>query len=402
MRILNVSQNYYVVGGMDRMMFEQARILEERGHEVVPFTAADPRDQFSPWAAHFPPAAPTDHTPLTELPATLYRSSAAKALRALMHNEAFDVVHLHSWYKRLSPAILPVLRDAGVPVVQTLHEYRSVCSRSTMFRDGEICRQCAGGRHWPAIVHRCNGSVAKTLASVAEMTIADQLGYRTVVQRFLPVSDFQRSLLIEMGMQDAQMRTLPNPVRMPDEALPASDDMVGCVLFVGRLESYKGVDVFMDLVRGRPDVRFAMAGDGSARTAIEAAHLANLAILGQLNQVDLLSAIRSAACVVVPSLWPEAFGLTAVEAMAAGTPIIASRTGGLTEIVRNGTDGYLVDPGDRDGFITAIDQILDDPARARAMGKAGRARAAEAFSEDRFYARLMAIYGEVIAEGTPQ
>jgi glycosyltransferase involved in cell wall biosynthesis len=402
MRILNISQNYYVAGGMDRMMFEQARILEERGHEVVPFTAADPRDQSSPWAVHFPRAAPTDHTPLAEMPATLYRSSAAKALRALMHEEAFDVVHLHSWYKRLSPAILPVLRDAGVPVVQTLHEYRSVCSRSTMFRDGQICRKCAGGRHWPALVHRCNGSVAKTLASVTEMTIADQLGYRTTVQRFLPVSDFQRSLLSEMGMPDAQMRTLPNPVSMPDEAPPASDYMVGYVLFVGRLESYKGVDVFTDLVRARPDVRFAMAGDGSARASIEAAHLTNLTILGQLNQADLLAAVRTAACVVVPSLWPEAFGLTAVEAMAAGTPIIASRTGGLTEIVRDRTDGYLADPGDRDGFIAAIDQILADPTRARAMGKAGRARAADAFSEDRFYARLMTIYSDVIAEGPPR
>lgn len=383
-------------------MFEQARIFEERGHEVIPFTAADPDDQFSPWAAHFPSAARTDHTPITEVAATLYRRSAAKALHGLMSDFTFDIVHLHSWYKRLSPAILPVLRDAGVPVVQTLHEYRAVCSRSTMFRDGAICRECAGGRHWPALVHRCNGSVAKTLASVAEMTIADGLGYRSIVKRFLPVSDFQRGLLREMGMADAQMRTLPNPVSMPAAAPPAGEDKIGPVLFVGRLESYKGVDLFIDLVRARPDVRFAMAGDGSARASIEAAPLANLTLLGQMGRAELLAAVRAAACVVVPSLWPEAFGLTAVEAMAAGTPVVASRTGGLSEIVRDTVDGYLVEPGDLDGFIAAIDQILVDPARARAMGQAGRGRAAEAFSEDRFYTRLMTIYSDVIAEGQPR
>ncbi|WP_230772233.1 glycosyltransferase family 4 protein [Sphingomonas sp. Leaf4] len=399
MRILSISQNHYVAGGMDRMMFEQARILEERGHVVVPFTAADPADHPSPWAAHFPPAARTDHTPLAEVPATLYRPAAARALRDLMRKEAFDVVHLHSWYKRLSPAILPVLRDAGVPVVQTLHEYRTVCSRSTMFRDGTICRACAGGRRWPALVHRCNGSLPKTMISVAEMVLADRLGYRQIVRRFLPVSDFQRELLCEMGMPDARMRTLPNPVGIPDAhpMPPAGAD--GPVLFVGRLESYKGVDLFVALARMRPDVRFVMAGDGSARSAIEARQPANLTLLGKLDSRALLDVVRGAACVVVPSLWPEAFGLTAIEALAAGTPVIASRTGGLAEIVRDGIDGFLVASGDQDGFAAAVDRILADPVRARAMGAAGRAHAAEAFSEDQFCARLTAIYHEAIAEG---
>lgn len=402
MRILSISQNHYVAGGMDRMMFEQTRILEERGHMVVPFTAADPADQPSPWATHFPGAARTDSTPMAEIPATLYRLAAARALRALMRAEAFDIVHLHSWYKRLSPAILPVLRDAGVPVVQTLHEYRAVCSRSTMFRDGAICRECAGGRHWRAVAHRCNGSLAKTLASVAEMTIADALGYRDIVQRFLPVSDFQRELLVEMGMPDARMRTLPNPVHIPDiDALPPPAD-AGRVLFVGRLESYKGVDLFVKLARARPGVRFAMAGNGSARAAIEAQRPDNLALLGKLDRDALLDAVRGAACIVVPSLWPEAFGLTAVEAMAAGTPVIASRTGGLTEIVRNGIDGHLVPPGDVDAFASAVDRILADPVRARAMGQAGRAHATEAFSEDRFHDRLLSIYREAIARGAPR
>lgn len=402
MRILTISQNHYVVGGMDRMMFEQARILEARGHVVVPFTAADPADQPSAWAGYFPPAARTDHTPLAEVPATLYRPAAARALRALMRAQQFDIVHLHSWYKRLSPAILPVLRDSGVPVVQTMHEYRAVCSRSTMFRDGAICRECAGGRHWQALRHRCNGSLAKTLVSVAEMTIANQLGYRSVVRRLLPVSDFQRALLHDMGLPDAQMRTLPNPVDVPPSPPSPTAARPGHVLFVGRLESYKGVDLFLDLARARPGATFVMAGDGSARGAIDAARPANLVMLGRLERPELLDAMRAAACVVVPSLWPEAFGLTAVEAMATGTPVIASRTGGLTEIIRDEMDGYLVPPGDVAGFAEAVDRILADPLRARAMGDAGRIRAIEDFSEDRFYASLMDIYREVIAEGALQ
>lgn len=399
MRILSISQNHYIAGGMDRMMFEQARILEEQGHSVVPFTAADPADRPSPWARHFPAAARTDRTPLAEVPATLYRPAAARALHDLMRTEAFDVVHLHSWYKRLSPAILPVLRNAGVPVVQTLHEYRTVCSKSTMFRDGAICRACAGGRRLPALVHRCNGSLVKTLASVAEMTVADTLGYRRIVRRFLPVSDFQRDLLCEMGMPPTRMRTLPNPVAIPDVPLPPPAAADGPVLFVGRLESYKGVDLFVDLARMRPAVRFVMAGDGSARAAIAAVRSPNLTLLGKLDPAELLRVVRAAACVVVPSLWPEAFGLTAIEALAAGTPVVASRTGGLTEIVRDGIDGHVVAPGDTAGFAAAVDRLLADPIAARAMGAAGRTHAAASFSEARFGARLVAIYHEAIMEG---
>ncbi|KQU46003.1 hypothetical protein ASG67_15470 [Sphingomonas sp. Leaf339] len=397
MRILNISQNHYIAGGMDRVMFDQTCILEAHGHEVVPFTAADPTDAPSPWADRFPKAARTDSTPLSEVPATLWRPRAARALANLLRDEQFDVIHLHSWFKRLSPAILPALARARAPVVQTLHDYRTVCSRSTMFRDGGICYECAGGRRWPALRHRCNGSVAKTIASLADMEIADRLGYRGIVRRFLPVSEFQRQLLRTMGLPDDRMRTLPNPVAIP--ARPAPPPGKGApVLFVGRMEGYKGANLFAELARGRPDAVFAMAGEGSLHAAIAASRPANLQMLGQLDQATLAQAVAAATCVVVPSLAPETFGLAAAEAMAAGKAVIASRTGGLTEIVRDGIDGILVEPGDVRGLSDALDRILADPERARAMGVIARKRVTETYSGDRFHERLIAIYDEVMME----
>lgn len=398
MRVLSISQNHYVAGGMDRVMFDQIRILETHGHMVVPFTAADPADAPSPWESRFPRAARTDRTPPAELPATLWRPAAAAALERLLRDQRFDIIHLHSWFKRLSPAILPVLARAGTPVVQTLHDYRTVCSRSTMFRDGGICRECAGGRRWPALRHRCNGSVAKTLASIAEMTIADRVGYRAIVRRFLPVSAFQRRLLSGMGVPDARMRTLPNPVAIPPAFTPVAG---GPVVFAGRLEIYKGAQLFADLARMRPHMDFVLAGEGSLHAAIAADRPANLRLLGHLDQAGLARVVAGARCVVVPSLAPETFGLAAAEALAAARPVIASRTGGLAEIVRDGIDGILVEPGDLDGLAGALDRVLADPDRAGAMGRAGRARVAEAYSEDRFHERLMAIYEEVMTEAVP-
>ena len=399
MRILSISQNHYVAGGMDRVMFDQMRILEARGHAVVPFTAADPADAPSPWSDRFPTAARTDSTPLPEVPATLWRPAAAQALRDLLRDEQFDVIHLHSWFKRLSPAILPVLAHARVPVVQTLHDYRTVCSRSTMYRGGGICQECTGGRRWPALRHRCNGSLAKTIASLAEMEIADRLGYRAIVRRFLPVSEFQRRLLRSMGLPDDRMRTLPNPVSIPRQSAPHPKNDAS-VVFAGRLEIYKGAHLFVELARSRPGVAFTMAGEGSLYAEIVADKPANLRLLGQLDQGALAQTVEAAACVVVPSLAPETFGLAAAEAMAAGKPVIASRMGGLTEIIRDEIDGILVEPGDVGRLSIALDRMLADPERARTMGMAGRGRVAETFSEDRFYDRLIAIYDDVMMEGT--
>lgn len=397
MRILSISQNHYVAGGMDRVMFDQARILAARGHEVIPFTAADPDDADSVWSSYFPPAPRTDGTPLRDVPATLYRKSAAAALSRLLADQRFDIVHLHSWFKRLSPAILPVLRRSGLPVVQTLHDYRSVCSRSTMLRDGRICRDCAGGRRWNALLHRCNGTLAKSVASVAEMTMADLLGYRRAVRLFLPVSEFQRDLLRDMGLPDSKMRTLPNPVAIP--TISAHDTMGGGrlrVLYAGRLEDYKGAHLFADLAAHRPSLRFVMAGHGSAFEALAARRLPNLELLGQVDRASLAAMMASAACVVVPSLCPETFGLAAAEALAAQVPVVASRIGGLTEIVRDGVSGLLVQPGDLTALMAAVDALLADPARASDMGRAGQADVASRFSEDRFYAASMAIYTELL------
>jgi len=135
--------------------------------------------------------------------------------------------------------------------------------------------------------------------------------------------------------------------------------------------------------------------------AIAAARPANLRLLGQLDQTTLSHTLASAVCVVVPSLAPETFGLSAAEAMAAGKPVIASRTGGLTEIVRDGIDGILVPPDDLPGLCQALDRILTDPVQAKAIGEAGRTRVAETYSEDHFHNRLIAIYDEVLHEGTP-
>lgn len=397
LRILNVSQNYYVRGGMDIAMFRLEEILKAHGHQVIPFAGADPANRPSEYARYFPPAPPTSDTGSADLLRTLYSPAARRAIGRVLDEQAIDLVHLHSYFKRLTPAILPEIARRGIPIVQTMHEYRAVCPISLLYRDGHVCTDCHDRRYTQVVRHRCaGGSLTRSLWNMAEMRLSDMLGHKRDIARYLSVSDYQRDRLIEMGMAGERIETIHHPVTLP----PAADDTPrDYVLFVGRLERYKGIFPLVDVARALPAIRFVFAGEGPDGDAVRAhaAGLANVEWRGNLDGAALATARNGALCAIVPSLGPEPFGLTSIEALAHGTPVIASAIGGVAETVRDGIDGFHVAPGDHDALIDRILRFADAPDMARRMGMAGRARAAEDFSPERYYQRTMAVYRQVLA-----
>lgn len=399
MRILNVSQNYFVVGGMDVAMFTLERVLRAHGHEVIPFAAADPQNAPTPYARYFPPAPRTEATSPKALLQALYSPSARRALAHLLDEHPVDLVHLHSYFKRLTPAILPELRRRHIPVVQTLHEYRAVCPVSTLYRDGQLCTDCRGGRYREVLRHRCaGGSLVRSAWNYAEMQASDWLGHKRDITRYITVSDYQHDLLIGMGMDPHKLVTVHHPVDLPPKPQPGGRS--GEVLFFGRLETPKGADLLIEIAAGLPDQRLVIVGDGSRREdLIQAARdqgLGNVEFRGVLRGDALHAAIGQASCVIVPSLWPEAFGLTCVEALAHATPVVASAIGGMLDTVRDGIDGFLVPPGDVAAMVNRVRRLTAAPALARRMGEAGRQRMASEFSAELFYQRTLGVYEDAI------
>lgn len=403
MRILNVSQNYFVVGGMDVAMFTLERTLRDHGHQVIPFAAADAQNEDTPFARYFPPAPRTEASGASLL-RTLYSGEARAALARLLDEHPVDLVHLHSYFKRLTPAILPELRRRRLPVVQTLHEYRAVCPVSTLFRDGHVCTDCAGRRYANVIRHRCaGGSLARSAWNYAEMRLSDALGHKRDIARYVTVSDYQREMLIAMGMDAGKLVTVHHPVELPPalSLTPHDAPSKEYVLFFGRLETAKGADLLPDIAAALDDVPLVIAGDGSCGAAIARAvaarGLSNVTFAGVLRGDALHAVIRGASCAIVPSLWPEAFGLTAVEALAHGTPVVASAIGGMLDTVHDGVDGHLVPPGDVAALVARVRALVADPTRARDMGLAGRARMAADFSAEVFYQRTMRVYEDAMS-----
>lgn len=397
LRILNVSQNYHVRGGMDVAMFRLEAILREHGHHVVPFAAADPANRPNEYDHYFSPAPPTSDTGAGDLLRTLYSPAAARAIGRVLDEQRIELVHLHSYFKRLTPAILPEIHKRGIPIVQTMHEYRAVCPISLLYRDGHLCTDCRGRRYGQVVRHRCaGGSLPRSLWNMAEMRLSDLLGHKRDIARYLSISDFQRDQLIAMGMPAERIETIFHPVALP---APAPEGPRDHVLFVGRLERYKGIFPLVEVARALPSVRFVFAGEGPDGDAVRvaAADCANIDWRGNLDGATLTDARNRAFCAVVPSLGPEPFGLTSIEALAHGLPVVASAIGGLTETVRDGIDGFHVAPGDVAALTDRIMRLAADRAMARRMGEAGRARAAEDFAPERYYQRTRAVYAQVLS-----
>jgi glycosyltransferase involved in cell wall biosynthesis len=225
---------------------------------------------------------------------------------------------------------------------------------------------------------------------------------------FVAVSDFVRDRLIAVnGTPPARTHRIYNGIDLTRFAvhdrtalhrLLRVDEEQRIVFCSGRVQPYKGMQTLVDAfarlrAEGVEDVELVIAGDGpflGELRGIAARHgLRNIHFLGRRTDVPAL--LAGAAIAVVPSLWEEAFGLAVVEAMAAGVPLIASRTGGIPELVEEGRTGMLVPPGDAGALARALRVLLENPGLRGTMAVQGPITARRRFSLERAAVDLYAL-----------
>jgi len=393
--ILNVGQNFHVRGGSDSYLLALGELLEAEGHRVIPFAARSERNAPSPWAEYFPIGADLEHPRAVDLVRYLYSPAAARALDRLLSAVPIDLAHLHIYYGKLTSAILAPLKKRGIPVVQTLHEYKLICPVYTLVSNGRICEACQGHQFWRALPRRCNrDSFARTALSVMEASVSRLGGAWERVDHFIAVSEFQRGKMIQFGLEPARISTVPNFIDARQYAV--ADTPGEYALYLGRLERIKGLETLLAAAIRQPTLPLVIVGDGPLRGMLEQRlrepALGHVRLAGFLTGAALREAVRGSRCVVLPSEWYETFGLVLLEAFAAGRPVIASRIGGIPEVVREGDDGLLFPPGSVDDLAQALGWMQDHGADAAEMGRRGRRKVEEVFAPGLHYQRLLAIY----------
>lgn len=408
MRILLLQNFAHVASGAGAGMFQDAAILREAGHEVRFLCTDRPpiHPAAAPDAAGFPPDLRyADLGPLGRVRHGLrpaWNRAAARAVARLLERARPDVVHDHGTAFHLTPAVLWACRRAGVPVVQTIHGAGLFCPAHGLRRgDGSPCgvASCVRGNPLPALLHRClPGGAGHALATVAVHGLHELLGSYRRLDAWICASEAMAALARRAGLPAGRVHRVPYALPRAWLDRPPSAGPGRWLLFAGRLEREKGVHHLLAAMALLPrTVELLVAGRGAEEAALRAdadrRGLTNVRFLGWQGEPALDALRRGALATVLPCDWFEAFGQVVLESFAAGRPVVASRTGGLPELVRDGVDGLLVEPGDPAALAAALRRLLEAPAEAEAMGRRARAEAERRFEPEAHLRALLEVYG---------
>jgi glycosyltransferase involved in cell wall biosynthesis len=393
MRIILAHNRYRSTApsGENRVVDQEGEALAALGHEVERFERSS--DEIEHWS----------RAKKASLPASMIWSRTAyRDLGTVLREHRPDIVHVHNTFPLLSTSVLYACRDAGVPVVATFHNRRQVCARGDFFRDGSVCRECAGGSKVPAVIHGCyRGSRAATLPLVLSASM-QRRSWQSLISAYLFVSHAIRDDFAEMELAEERVFVRHNLVPRRLAVRPTPEPIV---CYVGRLDEAKGIPLLMAgwerycAMSGDPGLRLVVAGGGVLEPELRAwaSSRPSVEVLGQVSGAECSELMARSLAVIVPSLVEESFGLAAVEAMSVGVPPIAAGHGGLAEIVTPDIDGVLFQPGDPEALAAAIADVGANPARYEKYGHQAREAYEQRFSPERSLEKLLDIYRFAIA-----
>jgi glycosyltransferase involved in cell wall biosynthesis len=393
MRILLVHNRYRsaMPSGENRVVDQEGEALQALGHEVRRFTRDS--DEIGQWSL----------LKKASLPArTIWNWESFHDLKAALREYQPEVVHVHNTFPLLSAAVLHACRDAGVPVVATLHNYGLACANRAFFRDGAVCHDCANGLPVGSVLHGCFRDSRAATLPVAVAMVAHRRAWRSLVSAYILISASQRDLLHGVGLPEDRVFVRYNLITRRDRLQTAPEPMV---VYAGRLDEIKGVCLLMagwDRYReeaGEPGLRLAIAGAGTLDGEVTAwaSTRPSVVLTGALSSAECASLISRARAVLLPSAWEETFGLVAIEAMAVGVPPVAAGHGSFPELITPGVDGALFDAGDPAALGRAIADAERNPEQYASYGEQARKTYEQRFDPERNLEELLEIYRFAIA-----
>lgn len=410
MKILQVNKFYYLRAGAERYFFELSKLLEGAGHEVIPFAMEYPENLPSIYSKFFVSETYFDRKEgfkkdIKKVGRMMYSTEAKNKLEELIVHERPDIAHIHNIYHQISPSILSVLHKHKIPVVMSLHDYKLVCPNYKLYTEGSACERCRKHRYYNAMLHNCLGSAAANFAAAAEMYFHHCLlrAYERKVDYFISPSLFLKELCEHWGWPAKKIIHLPYFVDAAE--MSAETPEVGnYVLYFGRLATEKGVDTLLHAAKKLPEIKFKITGTGPLAAgfgAMARRHgIVNVEFLPHKYGEELWDIVRRAKIVVLPSVWYENYPLSLLEAQALGKPIIASRIGGIPEIVHDKRNGRLFEPGNADDLAHKIRALYADDMRCQGYGFVARERVLRENNPGKHLEEILKLYDWAISRKT--
>ena len=389
MKVVVVHNSYQQKGGEDVVFQQECAMLERAGHAVVTYCRSN-------WEID----GQRGLSRILSAPKVVWSGQTHTEFLRLLEREKPDVVHIHNTFYMMSPSIFYACHEAGVPVAQSLHNYRLFCPGATFFRDGHVCEECSQHGLIRSIQHACYRNSRPATATVAAMLAVHRFKgtFEHKIDCFIALTHFAKRKYVENGLPAEKIQVKPNFVH-PDPGVGKGDG--NYALFVGRLSAEKRVSTMLDAwSRITQPIPLRILGEGpeAADLRAQAARLGlrDVSFEGLMPRDKTLEAIRRATFLVFSSEWYENFPVTIGEAFACGTPVICSRLGAMEEIVDDGRTGLHFTVGDAADLADKVQDAWGNRERTRQMAKEARHEYESKYTAEKNYPQLMAIYQHTI------
>jgi len=399
LKILFANKFFFLNGGSEVVMFDEMELMRMYELDVVEFSMHDPRNFPSKYESYF--VSQKDYrstsrsSQVRSALSFIHSREAVKRVTHLIRDEKPDLLHCHNIYHQLTPSIISAASRQKIPVVLTLHDFKPVCPVYSQLWKGELCTKCSEGRFEALLTQRCaDGSFGRSALLWAEARYHAAARSYQRVDKFIAPSRFMRDAVVRRLGEDKVIH-IPNGI--DTSRIEASDRDEGFVLYLGRLSPEKGVETLLQAhAEDNGAWRLVIAGSGPLLEDLQS-RFPLAEFTGYLTGKALETRLREASVVAMPSKARENCPLSILEAMAHAKPIVASRMGGIPELVRDGETGFLFEPYDSQQLSNCIRKLLGDSDLRRRLGWQARRIAEKEYSLERHGTALLSLYQSLTA-----
>jgi len=408
MKILQINKFFFLRGGSERHFFDLSELLSEKKHRVFVWSTKHPRNFSFPNQEDFVQFIDFSKSIWQGIKKTkeiFWNKEAKEKLEKVIKREKPDVAHLHNVFSHFSPSIIFALKKYKIPIVLTLHDYKLFCPNYKFFSKNKVCFNCLKNKNYRSCFSKkCfNDSWIKSFGGYLEgKWHKDFLKVAEKIDIFLAPSLFIKKQAIEWGIPKEKIIHLPNFINKTYVNKKIENKkQSNYFLYFGRLSQEKGVELliksFLNILNEFPEWKLKIVGDGPEEENFKKIAQGNKQIefLGRKNSKELNKIISEAYLIVVPSLWPENFPYSILESNALSIPVLASETGGLTELIKHEKSGLLFESGNKNDLENKIIWSIRNPKKIRKIGELAREEVFAKYNSEKYYKKIIKIYERI-------
>ncbi len=416
MKILIINHRYFISGGPERYLFNLNDLLEEKGHEVIPFSISYSANLQSDYEEYFvPPIAKADEVNFSQhtwdfqtivktIQRTFYSKEVYVSLTKLINDTKPDCAIVLHYLKKLSPAVVQALVDKNIPFVVRLSDFGMLCPNELFLRGDQICELCSRGNFLYSVFYKCvKNSYVVSLVNYAAIQYRNWKNYINKINHFIVPSKFLYDRLIAAGFSNNNLFHLPTFVKINDNKISKRKNQI---IYFGRIERSKGIHILVkaiNILKYSKTINFQciIAGYGNKEYQdqiieyIKNNKLENISFIEFQDIESLETLIKESLFSVSPSIWYENMPNSVLESLTLGTPVIVPNHGSFPEIIINGKNGLLFEPSNEADLALKIEILLNDHIMCNEMSNYAKVWIKQNHSADIHYDKLNKILNTI-------